>query len=46
MKWVISGTCGPADPTRTLLPFLFAASAVQAGDSVTRIAASGLALAA
>ena len=35
MNWVISGTCGPTDPTRAMLPFTFAASAVQAGDSVT-----------
>ena len=35
MHWVISGTWGPTDPTRAMLPFLFAASAVQAGDSVT-----------
>ena len=35
MHWVISGTSGPTDPTRAMLPFLFAASAVQAGDSVT-----------
>ena len=35
MHWVISGSWGPTDPTRAMLPFLFAASAVQAGDSVT-----------
>jgi len=35
MHWVISGTWGPTDPTRAMLPFIFAASAVQAGDSVT-----------
>ena len=35
MNWVISGTWGPTDPTRAMLPFLFAASAVQSGDSVT-----------
>jgi predicted peroxiredoxin len=35
MHWVISGTSGPTDPTRAMQPFLFAASAVQAGDSVT-----------
>jgi predicted peroxiredoxin len=34
MNWVISGTWGPTDPTRAMLPFLFAASAVQAGDNV------------
>ena len=35
MNWVISGSSGPTDPTRAMLPFLFAASAVQAGDTVT-----------
>ena len=35
MQWVISGTWGPTDPTRAMLPFLFAASAVEAGDGVT-----------
>jgi len=35
MHWVISGTWGPTDPTRAMLPFIFAASAVQAGDRVT-----------
>ena len=35
MHLVISGTCGPTDPTRAMLPFLLAASAVQAGDTVT-----------
>jgi tRNA 2-thiouridine synthesizing protein D len=35
MNWVISGTWGPTDPTRAMLPFLFATSAVQAGDNVT-----------
>ena len=35
MNWVISGTKGPTDPTRAMLPFVFAASAVQAGDTVT-----------
>jgi hypothetical protein len=34
MNWVISGTWGPTDPTRAMLPFVFAASAVQAGDTV------------
>ena len=29
MHWVISGSFGPTDPTRAMLPFLFAASAVQ-----------------
>ncbi len=37
MHFAISGSCGPTDPTRTMLPFLFAASAVQAGDRVTLI---------
>jgi predicted peroxiredoxin len=35
MHFVISGTWGPTDPTRAMLPFLFAASAVQAGDTAT-----------
>ncbi len=35
MHFVISTTWGPTDPTRALLPFIFAASAVQAGDEVT-----------
>ena len=35
MHFVLSGTWGPTDPTRAMLPFIFAASAVQAGDSVT-----------
>jgi tRNA 2-thiouridine synthesizing protein D len=35
MQFVISGTWGPTDPTRAMLPFIFAASAVQAGDTVT-----------
>jgi hypothetical protein len=35
MNWVISGTWGPTDPTRAMLPFLFAASAVQAGEDGT-----------
>lgn len=35
MHFVLSGTYGPTDPTRAMLPFIFAASAVQAGDSVT-----------
>ena len=34
MHFVVSGTWGPTDPTRALLPFIFAASAGQAGDSV------------
>jgi tRNA 2-thiouridine synthesizing protein D len=35
MQFVVSATWGPTDPTRALLPFVFAASAVQAGDEVT-----------
>jgi len=35
MHFVISGTYGPTDPTRAMLPFLFAASALQAGDTAT-----------
>jgi len=35
MHFVISATWGPTDPTRATLPFVFAASAVQAGDEVT-----------
>ena len=35
MHFAISTTWGPTDPTRAMLPFLFAASSVQAGDRVT-----------
>ena len=35
MHFVISATWGPTDPTRAMLPFIFAASAVQDGDTVT-----------
>lgn len=35
MHFVISATYGPTDPTRAMLPFIFAASAVQTGDRVT-----------
>ena len=35
MHGVISATWGPTDPTRAMLPFLFAASALQDGDTVT-----------
>jgi hypothetical protein len=35
MHFVISATWGPTDPTRAMLPFGFAASAVQAGGEVT-----------
>src|SRR4051794_15799706 len=35
MHFAISTAWGPTDPTRAVLPFIFAASAVQAGDTVT-----------
>lgn len=35
MHFALSSTYGPTDPTRAMLPFIFAASAVQAGDRVT-----------
>ncbi|MGL3111578.1 MULTISPECIES: DsrE family protein [unclassified Bradyrhizobium] len=35
MHFAISATYGPTDPTRAMLPFIFATSAVQSGDSVT-----------
>ncbi len=35
MHFVISATYGPTDPTRAMLPFIFAASALQSGDRVT-----------
>jgi tRNA 2-thiouridine synthesizing protein D len=35
MHFVISATYGPTDPTRAMLPFIFAASALQSGDQVT-----------
>lgn len=34
MHYAISTTWGPTDPTRASLPFIFAASALQAGDTV------------
>ncbi len=34
MHYAISATWGPTDTTRASLPFIFAASALQAGDSV------------
>lgn len=34
MHYVISATWGPTDTTRASLPFIFSASALQAGDSV------------
>lgn len=33
--FAIVSTYGPTDPTRAMLPFIFAASALQDGDSVT-----------
>jgi tRNA 2-thiouridine synthesizing protein D len=35
MHFVISATYGPTDPTRAMLPFIFAARALQDGDKVT-----------
>jgi sulfur relay (sulfurtransferase) complex TusBCD TusD component (DsrE family) len=35
MHFALSDTWGPTDPTRAMLPFIFAASAVQEGDTVT-----------
>jgi predicted peroxiredoxin len=35
MHFAVSATWGPTDPTRAALPFVFAASALQAGDTVT-----------
>lgn len=35
MHYVISSTWGPSDPTRAALPFIFAATALEAGDRVT-----------
>jgi tRNA 2-thiouridine synthesizing protein D len=35
MHFAVSSTWGPTDPTRAMLPFIFAASALQAGDRVT-----------
>ena len=34
MHYVISATWGPTDTTRAALPFIFAASALEAGDTV------------
>lgn len=34
MHYTISSTWGPSDPTRAAIPFIFAASALQAGDTV------------
>ncbi len=35
MHFVISATYGPTDPTRAMLPFILAATALQEGDRVT-----------
>ena len=35
MHFAISTSWGPTDPTRAMLPFIFAASAVQVNDKVT-----------
>jgi tRNA 2-thiouridine synthesizing protein D len=35
MHFVLAGTYGPTDPTRAMLPFIFAASAIESGDSCT-----------
>lgn len=35
MHFVISATYGPTDPTRAMLPFIFAATALQDSDKVT-----------
>ena len=35
MHFAISASWGPTDPTRAMLPFIFAASALQANDKVT-----------
>ena len=35
MHFAVSSTWGPTDPTRAMLPLIFAASALQAGDRVT-----------
>jgi hypothetical protein len=35
MHFAISGTWGLTDPTKAMMPFIFAASALQDGDSVT-----------
>lgn len=34
MHYAVSSTWGPTDPTRASLPFIFAASALRAGDTV------------
>ena len=35
MHFAISASWGPTDPTRAMLPFIFAASALQANDTIT-----------
>ena len=35
MNYAISASWGPTDPTRAMLPFIFAASALQVKDTVT-----------
>src|ERR1700730_17351041 len=35
VHFVIAATWGPTDPTRAMLPFVFAASALQTGDEIT-----------
>jgi tRNA 2-thiouridine synthesizing protein D len=35
MHFVLSSTYGPTDPTRAMLPFIFAASAIEDGDTCT-----------
>ena len=35
MHFAISASWGPTDPTRAMLPFIFAASALQVKDTVT-----------
>jgi len=35
MQYAISTTWGPTDPTRASLPFIFAATALEAGEPVT-----------
>ena len=34
MHYTVSTTCGPTDTTRASLPFIFASSALESGDSV------------
>lgn len=37
MHYAISTTWGPTDPTRAVIPFIFASTALAAGDTVTLI---------